>query len=216
MGKLTTPIIYTGEGGKHQISTSSVLYTRTGYYLHKYFNITSNRSANVDGYFRVFRLAELYLNYAEAAAEAGAPVADVLAAVKPVRDRVGMPQWSSDITNDRSKLIERIHNERRVEFAFEDNRFYDLRRWKTLDQTSVVTGMRPVEDITTETVTTTDETTGKVTTSQVVTRNLKGYQRFSVGTSRATESKFLRLPIPIAEQVALETATGLEFQNPGW
>lgn len=214
-----TPVITTGEGGKHQISSSSVRYTRTGYYLHKYFNITSSRTALQDGYYRIFRLAELYLNHAEAAAEAG-DLQGAVNSVRPVRNRVGMPMWSSDITSDKDKLIERIRNERRVEFAFEDHRFYDVRRWMILDQTAVATGMRPVENITTETeeVTTVDPETGEETTETVITENreLLGYQRFVVSTSRATESKYLRMPIDIKEQVALESATGQKFQNPGW
>ncbi|MDE7396485.1 MAG: RagB/SusD family nutrient uptake outer membrane protein, partial [Muribaculum sp.] len=211
------PVITTGEGGAHEISATSLRYTRTGYYLHKYFNITSSRSVLADGYNRVFRMAELYLNYAEAAAESGAPASEVLAAVKPVRDRVGMPAWSSDITSDRAKLIERVRNERRVEFAFEDHRFYDIRRWMILDQTATVTGMRPIENITVTTETEVDDETGEVITKEITNRELLGYERFSVSKSKATGSKYLRMPISIKEQVALETATGrAEFQNPGW
>ncbi len=139
------PMIYTGQGAKYNASANNKLYTRTGYYLHKYFNITSSTSGNIDGYHRVFRLAELYLNYAEAANEAAAGATapkEAVDAVNEVRARVGMPKIPYSITKDEFRA--RVRNERRVELAFEDHRFFDVRRWKILDQTEVVTGMRPV------------------------------------------------------------------------
>ena len=45
-----------------------------------------------------------------------------------VRARVGMPAVPANVTGN--ALILRIHNERRVEFALEGNRYFDVRRWQ--------------------------------------------------------------------------------------
>ncbi|GAA4436163.1 RagB/SusD family nutrient uptake outer membrane protein [Ravibacter arvi] len=95
----------------------------------------------------VYRLAEIYLNYAEAKAELGELTqADLDQAIKPLRDRVGMPapvlsEWlaSTDprlaakytnVTSPQKGAILEIRRERRVELACEGLRLNDLRRWK--------------------------------------------------------------------------------------
>ena len=70
----------------------------------------------------VFRLGEIYLNYAEAAIELGKN-ADALWAVNELRKRAGVAVLSS-ITRDL------VRKERKVELAFEGNRLWDLRRWR--------------------------------------------------------------------------------------
>lgn len=81
----------------------------------------------------VFRLAEIYLNYAEALNEyLEKPDQRVYDAVNKVRARVQMPALPiKDRTEDLTKegMRKRIRNERRVELAFESHRFYDVRRW---------------------------------------------------------------------------------------
>ena len=42
-----------------------------------------------------------------------------------------MPAYPADMSKD--AFLKRLKNERRVEFAFEGQRFWDLRRWKELD-----------------------------------------------------------------------------------
>ncbi|MCM1021212.1 MAG: RagB/SusD family nutrient uptake outer membrane protein [Muribaculum sp.] len=214
------PTIYIGKGAPHAFSTSTLKNTRTGYYLHKYFNITSSRTANNDGWFREFRYAELLLNYAEAAFEAnpGAMPADALSAINQVRSRVGMPALKADLAEDVMRA--RIRNERRIEFAFESHRFFDVRRWKTLDQTAVVTGIQTVGDeIVEEPVLDKDgnpelDADGDPKTNKVY--KWTGYQRVPVAVSKAVGDKFLRLPIPIQEVANLKAQTGKDFQNPGW
>lgn len=206
------PTIYTGEGAKHEISATSLTQTRTGYYIHKYFNITSNRTTFADGYFRVFRLAELYLNYAEAACEAaegGNIPTEAYNAVNAVRSRAGMPALPSGLTQEQFRA--RVRNERRVEFAFEDHRFFDVRRWKTLDQSKYVTGMRPIEEIKEI-----EETDGEGNVTKTEERIVKDYERFVVSTRKATSDKYLRIPVPGAEVQRLKQATGKDFQNDSW
>jgi hypothetical protein len=73
------------------------------------------------------RLAEIYLNYAEAKFELG-DEATAREYVSLVRARVGMPPLPESLTGE--DLRRRIYNERRIELAFENQRFFDVRRWK--------------------------------------------------------------------------------------
>ena len=97
----------------------------TGYYLRKFIDPA------VDGiYFRqdvpwrYFRYAEILLNYAEACIELNQD-AEARIYLNMIRKRAGMP----DITESGTALKIRYRNERRIELAFEDHRFYDVRRW---------------------------------------------------------------------------------------
>lgn len=71
----------------------------------------------------IFRLGEVLLNYAEAAIELGRD-ADATSAINQLRTRAGMPTFTS---------VDRdiVRKERKVELAFEGNRYWDLRRWRT-------------------------------------------------------------------------------------
>lgn len=71
------------------------------------------------------RMAELYLNKAEALYYTG-DEEGAREALKPVRQRAGMPA----VTATGTDLLEAIKNERRIEFAFEEHRYFDVRRWK--------------------------------------------------------------------------------------
>lgn len=71
----------------------------------------------------IFRLGEMYLNLAEAAVEMGEHTGEALDAVNKIRSRAGMPALSSID-------IDKVRHERRVELAFENLRFWDLKRWR--------------------------------------------------------------------------------------
>lgn len=75
----------------------------------------------------IFRVAEMYLNYAEAEFELGEE-AIAREYVNKVRARVNMPGLPDSVTGE--TLRTRLYNERRVEFAFEEHRYFDVRRWK--------------------------------------------------------------------------------------
>jgi len=79
-----------------------------------------------------FRYAEILLNYAEAKFELGDEDAcrQYLNMVR-ARQSVNMPP----VTDAGEALRSRIQNERRVELAFEEHRFFDIRRWKIADET---------------------------------------------------------------------------------
>lgn len=105
--------------------------TTTGYYLKKFINKMSFKNpADFRHACPIFRYAEILLNAAEAWNEAGNPK-KAEGYVNQVRARVSMPAYEN-LSAD--KLRERIRNERRIELAFEDHRFFDTRRWKLYDQ----------------------------------------------------------------------------------
>ncbi|MCZ4244188.1 RagB/SusD family nutrient uptake outer membrane protein [Pedobacter punctiformis] len=104
--------------------------TRTGYYLRKFMTGTTSESAyTVQNHnFPIFRYAEILLNYAEAQNEAVGPDGNVYGAINAIRSRVNMPALPAGLTQNEMRL--RIRHERRVEMAFEEQRFWDIRRWK--------------------------------------------------------------------------------------
>ena len=74
---------------------------------------------------RILRFADVLLMYAEACNELNDD-ANARAALKRVRDRVHLPE----VTASGTALRDAIRLERRLELAFEQNRLYDIRRWK--------------------------------------------------------------------------------------
>ncbi|NKI25267.1 RagB/SusD family nutrient uptake outer membrane protein [Arenibacter sp. 6A1] len=87
-----------------------------------------------------FRLAEVILNEAEARVEKG-DITGALTAVNKIRSRVGLPNLTE---TNQLKLRELIRKERRIELAFEDHRFWDIRRWRIGNKTNqgVMSGVR--------------------------------------------------------------------------
>ena len=101
--------------------------SKTGYTILKMVDSTYN--FNVQPYsacqWVVFRLGEIYLNYAEAEAELGQS-ANALTYLNKIRERAGMPDLTASGTAD---LISKIQQERRIELCFEGHRYFDIRRW---------------------------------------------------------------------------------------
>ncbi len=119
--------------------------TITGYYLRKLLrsDVNCNDEASTFNHLQIrIRATEIFLDYAEAANEAEGPQAKVGGAgysaydvIKAIRNRVGLSDINGEdgylesIKNDKDKMRELIRNERRLELCFENNRFWDLRRW---------------------------------------------------------------------------------------
>ncbi len=101
----------------------------TGYYIKKFISPTENDSykgnRQPEPYMQI-RYAEVLLNYAEACLGLGE---ESLArnALDQIRERAGMPDIPESETGD--ALLARYRNERRVELAWENQRFFDVRRW---------------------------------------------------------------------------------------
>ena len=110
--------------------------TTTGYYSKKFVhNMSFKNPTTFVTACPIFRYAEILLNAAEALNEAKGPEA-AYDYVNQVRARVGMPAYKG---MTKEQLRERIRNERRIELAFEDHRFFDERRWKLFDGKSAAT-----------------------------------------------------------------------------
>ncbi|MDB5208288.1 MAG: hypothetical protein JWR72_3363 [Flavisolibacter sp.] len=118
-------------GGKDYLS-GNVTYTATRYYSRKLWPEPYKRIGGGTALlnFVFFRYAEVLLNYAEAQNEAVGPDASVYAAINQIRARtsVAMPALPAGLSQQ--QMRDRIRNERAVELAFEDFRWYDIMRWK--------------------------------------------------------------------------------------
>ncbi|MBC7745022.1 MAG: RagB/SusD family nutrient uptake outer membrane protein, partial [Flavobacterium sp.] len=105
--------------------------SKTGYYIRKYIQESLDLQKGQTGVHSwiIFRLPELYLNYAEALNESDPGNANIKTYVDKVRIRSSVAMPVLPIGLSQNEMRDRIRNERRVEFAFEDQRFWDVRRW---------------------------------------------------------------------------------------
>lgn len=90
------------------------------------------------GNWTMFRLAELYLNYAEALNELSGPVKEAYDAVHIIRSRSGMPDFPAGLTKDQFRT--KLRNERAIELAFDGHRVWDERRWLISDTEGLMKG----------------------------------------------------------------------------
>ncbi|MFD2572864.1 RagB/SusD family nutrient uptake outer membrane protein [Spirosoma soli] len=97
-----------------------------------------NRAAQRDDPYYVIRVAELYLIRAEARAQQG-KLADALADLNAVRTRAGV---AASTAATPTELLRAVENERRVEFAFEADRWFDLVRTGRVGEVLGVTDQR--------------------------------------------------------------------------
>ncbi len=122
-------------GGRHSTYKAIIV----SFAFRKFHHITCN---NYDVGWNNFysesphlRLAEIYLNYAEAVNEAYGPTGSIpggitaAEAVNIVRNRAGVPDVDARYLNDKADFREIVRQERAVELAFEGHRWNDLRRW---------------------------------------------------------------------------------------
>lgn len=183
-------------GGKDYLS-GNVTYTATRYYCRKLWpevyirNVSGTALLN----FVYFRYAEILLNYAEAQNEAVGPDASVYSAINQIRARVSvaMPPLPAGLTQ--SQMRDRIRNERAVELAFEDFRWYDIMRWKAGPQivAQPMYGMNVVKN-----------TGGTFTyTRELLPANMQ----------KVYLDYMHRYPIPHSE---IYKSKGILLQNPGW
>lgn len=125
-------------GSDSEFGTDAWNYSKTHYTIRKFMdeslvNIWSDKGKQPWIY---CRLAEVYLNYAEAKFHMGdeATAREYVNKVR-ARARGGRTGIVPDITESGDALLKRIQRERKIELAFEDHRFYDVRRWKIAEQT---------------------------------------------------------------------------------
>lgn len=185
--------IETFNGGA-QRPGGSALQTQTGYYMRKFMGLFETGSQYSTQYhdWILFRYAGILLNYAEAMNEFAGPSTEVYDAVEAVRQRAGLSPYTLDAGLTKEQMREIIRNERRKEFAFEEYRYWDIRRWK-------IAG----------------EVYNKPLHGAVIVRDPSGnftYSEAEVFTTAFDESKMYFYPIPFAEMVSNDKMV----QNPGW
>ncbi len=192
-------------GGDNGINddSSTDRFTRTGYYFRKYVGPRDDiDNGNYSAPWKYFRLAEIKLNLAEAAAEAG-ELAVAEEQVNAVRRRVGMPDLPAGLSQE--EMILRVRQERRVELCYEECRYFDVRRWSEAYAASKLFK----ENL---------EPCGKLT-SMWITKNEDGtftYERRVSLINNSTHYYDVLLPIPQSEAQMLYTLTKKTWQNYGW
>lgn len=134
--------IYTPGGKDSKDGPSDWNTTKTGYYLRKFLDDSKpiDNPWDVSGLqpWIYLRYAEVLLNYAEAQNEAVGPDATVYAAINKIRDRESVKQPPLVAGLSQSEMRDAIRRERQVELAFEEHRFYDVRRWRIANVTENV------------------------------------------------------------------------------
>lgn len=125
------PIAQIFSGGKDYVNCKG------GVWLRKYIprNATNGNFVMIDV---LFRVNELYLNYAEALNEASGPVQAAHDAVNAIRTRSGMPDLPASLTKEQFR--QRVRNEIAVEMLNDDHRFWDIKRWLIAEEEGVMKG----------------------------------------------------------------------------
>jgi hypothetical protein len=202
--------LYTGGNARDVIEGS-----RTGYLLYKFIDVTCNK--NDDGYgwshhFHIhlpwMRLADVYLMYAEAAAQAtGNPSGQVgncplnaLQAVNKIRARAGVADVAAKYTADLEGFMSELRRERAVELAYEGHRFNDLRRWLLLDKSPY--NIKTSQEF---------ERVGSINTADPTQNQVSGFTEKLILKRDFTEKHYW---LPLKKS---DTSMYPEFyQNPGW
>lgn len=137
-----------GKSGKDYAMSGSgytgIEYPMTGYIPRKYIHYEDSWLSNGRQKYKyniVYRMAEVYLNYVEAMNELDQPYtiddvtvyrdeAEMMRCFNLIRFRAGLPGITSAETGDRQRMHELIERERQIEMAWENRRYFDLRRNK--------------------------------------------------------------------------------------
>ena len=195
-------IVATYVGGKDGLFSTPTA-TKTGYYMSKFINTSIDLSKGTTSYraWVYMRYAEILLNYAEALNEynnTGTNFTAIVNALNLIRNRANLrPFDTADkaLLQDQNEMRKYIKLERRLELAFEEHRFWDLRRWKDAETVlnQPVSGMR-------------------------ITLDGQGNYVYTVfaADSRVFDPKLYWYPIPRAEILKYRSAGKTIVQNPGW
>ena len=171
--------------------------SKTGYYLKKYVeeivSLDPDAPVSAEHLWVFYRYGEVLLNFAEAMNEAYGPDADpegygmtAADAMNQIRNRAGLPDYAGSMTKD--DFRRELREERRVELAFENHRFWDIRRWKIGEQTTEIKGMEIIKG--------------------------NGTFNYNITTieTRPWDNKMYLFPIPQTEIFKNDNLN----QNPGW
>ena len=172
--------------------------TQTSYYMRKFMGNFENATqySNVSRDWIILRYTEVLLNFAEAENEYNGATPDVYQVLKDLRARAGIAAGDNgmyglreNMTADEMRNV--VRNERRIELAFEEHRFWDIRRWKIAQQVygKALHGMSIIRDGATF-----------------------NYNVVEVFKPVFTAPKMYLYPIPYDEVVKNDNM----LQNPGW
>jgi hypothetical protein len=199
--KLKDTTVNSYVGGKDGLFSSSTA-TKSGYYMSKFVDQSLDLAkGNTSLRAWVFmRYAEILLNYAEALNESDnvANSTAIFNALDLLRNRANLrPFDAADkaLLKDQAEMRNYIKRERRLELAFEEHRFWDLRRWKDAETVlnQPVKGMR-------------------------ITKDEAGNFTYTVfeADNRVFDPKMYWYPIPRKEILKYRNANKTIIQNPGW
>lgn len=185
-----TPLEFVHPGGT-EVSTPP--WTIPGYLMRKFMDERIDLWQDLGNTPWIWiRLATLYLNYAEAQYELGNEQ-EARDYVNIIRNRVDLP----DITSSGDELFKDIQHERRIELVFENQRFFDVRRWVIAEETENEDAMGIVWKKL--------DANGNLDPNGELTYTFETFQE------RSFQERMYYLPIPIAEM----QKSDLE-QNPGY
>lgn len=178
--------------GDNPIGNQNV--TPTGYYVRKYIPetiLSSNHSGTAKRLWKIFTYSEILLSYAEALNEADYAgnkdiVCDLLDQIRHRGGVLGNVADRKDL-NSQEAMRNFIHKERTIELAFEEHRWWDVRRWNVAGEALG----RDIYGV-------------DVAADGTITRK--------VAQTRKWQDKFYLYPIPEAEVWKI----GQDFQNDGW
>jgi len=178
---------------------------KTGYYVRKWNDPTIDpQYVKQDVPFKHIRYAEVLMNYAEACIELGQD-AEARTYINMIRTRAGQPALAASLTGD--ALRQAYRHERRVEFAYEDQRFWDVRRWLIGSAAYHQTSAIDVKYVTTETaVASYRKADGTTYGAPIFTK------KDTPGDARAWNNKCYFFPI-MRDEINKNT---LLVQNPGY
>lgn len=182
----------------------AVQQTKTGYYMRKFMGLFSSVNSSPPEFSSTvhdwiyYRYAGILLDYAEATNEYSGPSAAVYNVLFQIRARAGIfaganGYYGLAMGMDQADMRTAIQNERRCEMAFEERRYWDIRRWKIAAaayNTAPLQGMDIVEG-----------GAGALT-----------YNLINVLTTSFTSPTMYLYPIPYSETIKDPSMA----QNPGW
>lgn len=125
--------------------------TTTGYYVNKMLkpDLAGNSIHGTERCWPLIRYAEILLNFAEAENEILGPTQNVYNALIAIRQRAGIEAGNNNMYGlktglNKEEMRSMIHNERRIELAFEEHWFWDVRRWLIAENTEkgIMYGMK--------------------------------------------------------------------------
>ena len=185
---IVTSFEFNGNAGKAGIGNTD--YSSTGYTVRKYMPVGSRENSGKT--MVMIRLAEIYLDYVEALNESTPADPDILVYLNKIRERAGVPLYGGGqlpAPANQAEMRTAIRKERRVELAFENTRYFDVRRWKIA------------------------ETTEKSVNGLDILKNASnGFYNIVRVESRVFDKRHYLFPIPNGDVQKVP----LIVQNPGW